>query len=220
LYRFLVRRERILVRSKPLTFPKSSVQIQNHTGSAHELGIPWEKPVAVSPRLESILTEKTSQTGMAETSQAFFLDNHSTQVCNRESAERQFAFPERLADNRGDLGSFSWSIRHRSPTSRQVLQGFHGSFRAASQKSFPLIQHCLFTTSQDICRGCNGFPPVSQQDNQNANHQTGTLVSFLLCLAQRLFFLAAELDSIFVRFASDGTESSYFGMTSVYPKNL
>lgn len=35
-----------------------------------------------------------------------------------------------------------------------------------------------------------------------------------------MFFLAAEFDSVFVRFTSDGTETSFLGMASVYPKNF
>jgi len=86
--RFLICREHIFIRSKPLTFPKPSVQVQDHAGPVHEVRVTREEPVAVAPRLEGILTEKTPQTAVAETSQAFFLGHHPVQVRYRESAER------------------------------------------------------------------------------------------------------------------------------------
>jgi hypothetical protein len=86
--RFLICRKHILIRAEPLTFPKPGVQVQDYTGSAHELGVTWEKPVAVAPRLESTLAEKTSQTAVAETCQTLFLGHHPLQVCNREPTER------------------------------------------------------------------------------------------------------------------------------------
>jgi hypothetical protein len=111
-------------------------------------------------------------------------------------------FPERLADNGGDLGAFLRPIRHRSPTSRQVHQGCHGAFGAASQKSFALIQHGLLTTTQDIhCLG-NGLASIRQQDNQNANDQTRILVTLAFGLAQFLLLPAAKPDPVFVRYSS------------------
>jgi hypothetical protein len=86
--RFLVRRKHVFVRPKTLTFPKSSVQVQDHTRSADELGITREKPVAIAPGPESILTKKPGQAAVTETRQVLFLGNHSVQVRDRESAER------------------------------------------------------------------------------------------------------------------------------------
>jgi hypothetical protein len=71
------------------------------------------------------------------------------------------------------------------------------------QESFPLIQHGLFATAQALGRSRDGFPLISLQDNQNTNHQASAFASFLLCLTQRLLFLAAESDSVLVRFSSD-----------------
>ena len=87
------------------------------------------------------------------------------------------------------------------------MQSCYRSFRAAIQESLTLIQHGLFATAQYLCRGRDGLAIIGQQYDQDANHQAGILATFLLCLTQGLFFLAAELDSIFVRFSSDGTLS-------------
>ena len=110
--------------------------------------------------------------------------------------------PESLTDNRSDLGSFLRTIRHRSPTPRQVHQSCHGAFGAASQESFALIQHGLLATIQDSdCLG-NGLASIRQQDNQNANDQARILVTLAFGLAQLLLLPAAKPDLVFVRFVS------------------
>jgi hypothetical protein len=90
--RFLVCRKDVFVRPKTLTFPKPSVQVQDHARSADELGVTREKPVAIAPRLESILAKKPGQAAVTETRQILFLGNHSVQVRDREAAERQLVF--------------------------------------------------------------------------------------------------------------------------------
>ena len=205
--RFLICRKHVFVRPKPLTFPKPSVQVQNHAGFADKLRVTREKPITVAPRLERILAKKPGQTTVTEVRQFLFLDNHSVQVRDREPAERQLVFPQGLANNGNSLSSFLRTICHRPSTSRQVSQSCYRPFRAAIQKSLTLIQHSLFATTQYLCSGRDGLAIISQQYDQDANHQPGAFASLLLCLTQCLLLLAAEADSIFVRFTSDGTLS-------------
>jgi hypothetical protein len=56
----------------------------------------------------------------------------------------------------------------------------------------------LLATVQSF--GCfrNGSAFVGPKDDQNANDQTSTLLSFTLCLAQIAFLAALELDFVLV----------------------
>jgi hypothetical protein len=208
--RLLIRRKHVFVRPKPLTLPKPSVQVQDHASFADELGVTREKPITIAPRLERMLTKESTQAAVAKVRQMLFLGDHSVQIRDREPAERQLVFPQGLADNRNRLGSFLRTICHWSPTSRQVLQCCYRSFRTAIQESLALIQHCLFATAQYFGRGRDGLASIGQQYDQDANHQPSTLASLFLCLTQHLLLLAAEADSVFVRFASDGILSPPF----------
>ena len=130
-------------------------------------------------------------------------------------------FPQGLADNRNHMGSLLRTVCHWSPAPRQILQSRHGAFRATCQESFALVQHGLFATAQGFGCGSDGLSLVSQQDSQDTNHQAGAFASLLLCQTQLLLFLAAELDSVFVRFASDGTLSPPFlGWPQFTPKTF
>ena len=71
------------------------------------------------------------------------------------------------------------------------------------------VQDGLFAAAQQLSRLCDGSALIGPQNDQNPDHQPGIFATFFLRSAQLSLLFAAELDSVFVRFASDGTETSF-----------
>jgi hypothetical protein len=80
------------------------------------------------------------------------------------------------------------------------LQNGH-AFQGEALKAGVLTENTAFRQSK------LGF--IGSQNDQNPDHQPGIFTTFFLRSAQLSLLFAAELDSVFVRFASDGTETSF-----------
>jgi hypothetical protein len=142
------------------------------------------------------------------------------QVRDGEAAERLLVVMKNLTYDGDNLCALLGSIDGRATAARQVHQGRYRAFRPAFQKSLAPVQDGLFAAAQQFSRLGDGSALIGPQDDQNPDHQPGIFTTFFLRAAQRALLFAAELDSVFVRFASDGTETSFLGMASVYPKNF
>jgi hypothetical protein len=142
------------------------------------------------------------------------------QVRDGEAAERLLVVMKNLTHHGDNLYPLLGSIDGRATAAGQVHQGRYRAFRPAFQKSLAPVQDGLFTAAQQLSRLGDGSTLIGPQDDQNPDHQPGIFTTFFLRSAQLSLLFAAELDSVFVRFVSDGTETSFLGMASVYPKNF
>jgi hypothetical protein len=110
-----------------------------------------------------------------------------------------------------NLCSLLGSIDGRASAAGQVHQGRYRAFRPAFKESLAPVQDGLFATAQQVRRLGDSSTLIGPQDDQNPDHQPGIFTTFFLRSAQLSLLFAAELDSVFVRFASDGTETSFSG---------
>jgi hypothetical protein len=131
------------------------------------------------------------------------------QVRDRKATERLLVVVQDLTHDSDNLRSLLSPIDDRPTAPGQVRQSCDWAFGPTPQESPAPVQDSLFATAQRFGSSCNRRAPVSQQDDQYADHQPSIFAAFLLRLTQFLLFFAFELDSIFVRFASYGTETSY-----------
>ena len=113
-----------------------------------------------------------------------------------------------LAHSSYYLRSLPSSIQNRSPAPGQVRQGYNGAFRPAHQEPLAPIQDRLLAAAQQVSRLGKGSVLIGPQDNQDPNDQPGIPTALPLRSAQLSLLFAAELDTVSVRFASDGTETS------------
>jgi hypothetical protein len=100
-------------------------------------------------------------------------------------------------------------IDGRTTAAGQVHQGRYRAFRPAFQESLAPVQDGLFAAAQQFSRLGDGSALIGPQDDQNPDHQPGIFATSSLRSAQLSLPFAAELDPVFVRFASDGTETSF-----------
>lgn len=114
-----------------------------------------------------------------------------------------------LAHSSYYLRSLPSSIENRSPAPGQVCQSYNGAFRPAHQEPPAPIQDRLLAATQQFSRLGNGSVLIGPQDDQDPTDQPGIPTALSLRPAQFSLLLAAELDPVFVRFASDGTETSF-----------
>lgn len=89
-----------------MALPKTSVQIQHHTGFAHEIRVTRKEPVAILPRFEDVLLENSAQTGVTEAGLASLFDHNPLQISEGEAAQRQLMRLKGLAHQRHDLRPF------------------------------------------------------------------------------------------------------------------
>ena len=87
----LIGRENILNRAQALAFSVASVQVRDDTGFVNKVIVSWKEPIAIAPRLESVLVQNTRQAGVTEVGQSLFIGaeldlilvrctSHSTEV--------------------------------------------------------------------------------------------------------------------------------------------
>ncbi len=131
------------------------------------------------------------------------------QVTVGKTAERSLMLVEDLTHGGDNLCSLWGSIDRRATAAGQVHQGRYRAFRPAFQKSLAPVQDGLFAATQQFGRLGDGSALIGPQDDQNPDHQPGVFTTFFLRSAQLPLLFTAELDSVFVRFASDGTETSF-----------